>query len=148
MKRGSRELDRGASAVEFAILLPVLILILGGILEFGRMMYTQNIAVGAAREGARALAVGYTKGESDARVDGALFGYAGTGRQITTTAITAAGPTVKTSAADFACPTGGASLAATDRAKVLVKITGYNWIFPMPMAVPNLGGTAEMRCGG
>ena len=46
--------ERGASAVEFAILLPVLLLILFGIIEFGMMMYGREIVTNATREGARA----------------------------------------------------------------------------------------------
>lgn len=47
--------DRGAAAVEFAILLPLLFLFLGGIIDFGRYMYTRVTVTNAAREGVRAL---------------------------------------------------------------------------------------------
>lgn len=49
--------ERGAAAVEMAIVLPVLILILGGIIDFGRAFYTQVIITNGAREGARAAIV-------------------------------------------------------------------------------------------
>lgn len=50
--------EKGASSVEFAIILPVLILILFGILEFG-FVYRDYLAIThAAREGARLAAVG------------------------------------------------------------------------------------------
>jgi Flp pilus assembly protein TadG len=45
--------DRGAVAVEFAILLPVLLLILFGIIDFGRALNAQIALTQAAREGAR-----------------------------------------------------------------------------------------------
>lgn len=49
--------ERGAVAVEFAIILPVLVLLLFGIIEFGRG-YNAKIALqGAVREGARVLAI-------------------------------------------------------------------------------------------
>ena len=51
MKR-SRQL--GAAAVEFALLLPVLALILFGIIEFGLLLYDQQVITNASREGARA----------------------------------------------------------------------------------------------
>ncbi|MHB8841737.1 MAG: TadE/TadG family type IV pilus assembly protein [Candidatus Aquicultor sp.] len=56
--------ERGASSVEFAIILPVLILILFGILEFG-LTYRDYLAIThAAREGARMAAVGeYSEAE-------------------------------------------------------------------------------------
>jgi Flp pilus assembly protein TadG len=45
--------ESGASAVEFALLLPVLMLILFGIIEFGLALYQQAILTNASREGAR-----------------------------------------------------------------------------------------------
>ena len=46
--------ERGAAAAEFALLLPVFLLILFGIMEFGMMMYGREVVTNAAREGARA----------------------------------------------------------------------------------------------
>lgn len=46
--------ERGAVALEFALLLPVFLVMLFGIIEFGRMMYGREIVTNAAREGARA----------------------------------------------------------------------------------------------
>jgi len=46
--------QKGAAAVEFALLLPVLVLITFGIIEFGLLMYNQQILTNASREGARA----------------------------------------------------------------------------------------------
>ena len=46
--------QRGAVALEFALLLPVFLMILFVIIEFGRMMYGREIVTNAAREGARA----------------------------------------------------------------------------------------------
>ncbi len=48
---------RGQSVVEFAILFPLLLLVLFGITEFGRAWATQNILTSAAREGARIAVV-------------------------------------------------------------------------------------------
>ena len=45
---------RGASAVEFALVLPLLIVILFGIIEFGLLMYNKAVITNASREGARA----------------------------------------------------------------------------------------------
>ena len=46
--------EQGAVAVEFALLLPVLLTILFGIIEFGMLMYGREVVTNAAREGARA----------------------------------------------------------------------------------------------
>jgi len=45
--------DRGAAAVEFALLLPLLLLLLFGIIDFGRALNAQITITQAAREGAR-----------------------------------------------------------------------------------------------
>lgn len=49
--------ERGAAAVEFAIALPVLLILLLGIVEFGRAYQTQATLAAAAREGVRILAI-------------------------------------------------------------------------------------------
>ena len=45
--------ESGASLVEFALVLPLLLVITFGIIEFGVMMYNQQVITNAAREGAR-----------------------------------------------------------------------------------------------
>jgi Flp pilus assembly protein TadG len=52
--------QEGVAAVEFAIILPVLALILFGVLEFGRVWSQYQLYQGAAREGARCAAVAST----------------------------------------------------------------------------------------
>jgi Flp pilus assembly protein TadG len=49
--------QRGAVAVEFALILPVLLLIVLGTIEFGRVYSQFQVFNGAAREGARCAAV-------------------------------------------------------------------------------------------
>ncbi len=49
-----RRNERGAVATEFALLLPVLLLILFGTIEFGLIMFTREVITNASREGARA----------------------------------------------------------------------------------------------
>ena len=44
---------RGQSLVEFAVVLPIFLLILAGILDFGLGLYSQMTIINAAREGAR-----------------------------------------------------------------------------------------------
>lgn len=60
---------RGAAAVEMAMVMPVLFLMLFGIIEFGWMLSVQNSLVNAAREGARIGALlGYGADDMQARV--------------------------------------------------------------------------------
>jgi Flp pilus assembly protein TadG len=49
--------ERGAVVVEFALLLPVLLMIVVGTIEFGRVYSQFQVFSGAAREGARCAAV-------------------------------------------------------------------------------------------
>lgn len=44
---------RGAAAVEFALVAPLLVLLILGLIEFGRMMMVQQVLTNGAREGAR-----------------------------------------------------------------------------------------------
>lgn len=52
-----RRNERGAAAVEFALVLPLLVLLFAGIAELGRVFYLQATLAGAAREGVRVMAL-------------------------------------------------------------------------------------------
>ncbi|MFC4394948.1 TadE/TadG family type IV pilus assembly protein [Arthrobacter sedimenti] len=54
MKRDS---ERGAAAVEFAILLPLLLMLVLGTIEFGRAYNAQITLTNAARDGVRVMAI-------------------------------------------------------------------------------------------
>jgi Flp pilus assembly pilin Flp len=45
--------DQGAAVVEFALVMPILALIVFGIIDFGRAFYTVNNIISAVREGSR-----------------------------------------------------------------------------------------------
>lgn len=64
--------DGGAAAVEFALVLPVLLLLVLGIIDFGRAFNMQIALTQAAREGVRALALPPYSG-ADARARDAAF---------------------------------------------------------------------------
>jgi Flp pilus assembly protein TadG len=55
--RMRREERRGQALVEFALVFPILVLILLGIFEVGRLVFAYNTLGNAAREGARVAAV-------------------------------------------------------------------------------------------
>lgn len=133
--------ERGASAVEFAIVLPVLFLIVAAIVDFGRAYFTQIQLANAAREGARAavvLPLGSTPAPSTevpARVSAALPG-------VTDAVIS---PTTF-------CPSTANSTA---RATVVVS-RPFQWIllgpamkmFGSTMANGSISATGVMQCGG
>ena len=66
--------ERGAAAVEFAVILPVVVALALGIFEFGRGYFTKIELTGAVREGARVLALGQDPGDAQARVTDASPG--------------------------------------------------------------------------
>jgi hypothetical protein len=56
---------RGATMVEFAMVLPVFVLLLFGIIEFGRYFFVQHTLQFATREGTRLALVGRTLVDAD-----------------------------------------------------------------------------------
>ncbi|MHB8171481.1 MAG: TadE/TadG family type IV pilus assembly protein [Thermincolia bacterium] len=69
-----RKKEKGQSTVEMALVMPILILLLFGIMEFGRIFNAYLIVTTAAREGARAGVVG----AADAAIRSAVITTAGT----------------------------------------------------------------------
>jgi Flp pilus assembly protein TadG len=49
--------DRGAAAVEFALVLPILVVLVFGVVDFGRALFAYNYLTSAVREGGRFAAV-------------------------------------------------------------------------------------------
>lgn len=58
--------ERGTAAVEFALVVPLLVVLLLGIVEFSRAYHAQVAVSAAAREGARAMAL---RGDVDAALE-------------------------------------------------------------------------------
>ena len=126
--------DRGATAVEFALLLPVLLLLVFGLIDLGRALNAQITLTQAAREGARLAALSQANVVS--RTQAAATGLSGVTVTVT------------------ACPSGaGASSDAT------VQVS-YPFTFVTPLgAIARLFGgsgpgssltltaTAVMACG-
>ena len=124
--------ERGAAAVELALILPLLLLILFGIMEFGRAYNVQVSLTQAAREGARYAAVHYQEGGLN--VSGAALSAA--------PALDGLGVTVTDNASSCA---PGSNVNVTTSVS-LPSLTGFLdgiGIFPL-----NLSGVGVMRCGG
>lgn len=68
--RRTRE-QRGAAMVELALLLPLLLLLIFGIIQFGRAYNAKIELAGAVREGARSAALGDTEAEVKERIKSA-----------------------------------------------------------------------------
>jgi Flp pilus assembly protein TadG len=67
--------QRGASAIEFAIILPVLLVILIGTMEFGYVMFAKAVITNASREGARRGIVWSDPRASNAEIGQAVMNY-------------------------------------------------------------------------
>jgi Flp pilus assembly protein TadG len=77
-RRGTRNArERGAAAVEFALLLPVLLLILFMIIDAGRALNAQLTLTEAAREGARLAALGEPDSTVSSKTVAAATGLSG-----------------------------------------------------------------------
>lgn len=62
--QSSRQKRRGAAVVEFAVVAPIFVLFVFGLIEYGRMVMVQQIITNASREGARlAVLEGVTEDE-------------------------------------------------------------------------------------
>jgi Flp pilus assembly protein TadG len=95
--------ERGAELIEFALTLPLLLLLVLGIIEFGFMFQEYEVVTNAAREGARLGALipsaGYKTAEAEARANQYLIAGGLKSAQATSTvglsplAITVAGVT-------------------------------------------------------
>ena len=65
--------ERGAELIEFAIVLPILVFVIAGIVDFGMMFRTYEAVTNAAREGARVgVLPGYAAVDVQSRVDAYL----------------------------------------------------------------------------
>lgn len=90
--------ERGAQVVEFAIILPIFLMLVMGMIDFGRGYFSWIIITNGAREGARAAAVGH---ELDIVVDHVQRALSGLPRSTDEPSI----PPVDLGAAE-SCPTG------------------------------------------
>ncbi len=69
--------SRGASAVEFAIILPLLVILVFGIVELSLALYDQAMITNASREAARAGIVYRIPAVTDTEITGIVHNYLG-----------------------------------------------------------------------
>ncbi len=117
--------QRGAAALEFAIVLPVLVLLLFGTIEFGLLLYNQQVITNASREGARFGIVAQSPRQTPQAIAGVVTSYCG-GNLITFGNNATAGPYVTTTST-------GTGTTFGDNLTVLVT---YNYDF---LVLTNLG---------
>jgi Flp pilus assembly protein TadG len=94
IRRRLRTGARGAELVEFALVLPLLLLLVAGVIDFGFLFQQNQVITNAAREGAR---VGVLPGYADADITARVTAYlTAAGLRGATTAITRTTATVGT----------------------------------------------------
>ena len=92
--------DRGSAAVEFALVLPFLILLICGMIDFGRAYNARITLSHAARESVRVWALGGTDAEATAAATDAAVGLTVT--SVVPTTCSFGDPTTVTVTASFA----------------------------------------------
>jgi Flp pilus assembly protein TadG len=137
-RRRSRAGDVGAAAVEFALVVPILLFLVFGIVDFGLAMFSQTMVGNAAREGARTASLEGTQANAEFAVTQALTGIIGTKPGVVADPATAtAGFQVKCTKSDGTWCTGwtaagGGTTPAPAGATVQVTIKyAYKWITPI-----------------
>lgn len=136
-KESFRTRQKGAAAVEFAIVIGLLVLITGGIIEFGRVLWYLDTLTKATRDGARLM--------SDApKME--VGNYVSTAEGLMQSEVTAAGlsPALTGGNINVQCDygagwvtcTNAASQAAPGPLYVNVAITGYSVDFGSWFAIP------------
>lgn len=85
LARKLRQSDAGQSLVEFTLILPLLLILLFAIVDFGRAFYTWNSLSNAAREGARVAAVQGSNAQINSAVTAAMGGLTTTSPTLTRT---------------------------------------------------------------
>ncbi|WP_445153710.1 TadE/TadG family type IV pilus assembly protein [Arthrobacter sp. Hor0625] len=118
--------ERGAAAVEFALVAPVLLALVGGIVEFAHAYNLQISVTQAAREAARTMAI-----END--------------QALARTAATAGAPGLDPAAFTFAFAPGACAEGLT--ANVTVTYTA-NTLTGLLGGTLTMTGVGAMRCGG
>lgn len=106
--------ERGIAAAELAILLPVLLLILFGTIEFGMIMYGREVVTNATREGARLGIVAQAPPVTAAQMITQATNYL-TGTGVSTASVT------------FTVP---ACCGATGTAVTMAATYNYPWLIP------------------
>jgi Flp pilus assembly protein TadG len=88
--RRRRKGDRGAAAVEFALVVPVLVTLVFGMIDFGWAINRYSAVGNAAREGVRVASIGGTAAEITSTVNASVSDIGGGGT--TTVAVTCTKP--------------------------------------------------------
>jgi Flp pilus assembly protein TadG len=117
--------------VEFGLILPILLMLVGGIIDFGIMYNKQILLTNAARDGVRQVAANASNGWTQSQIQSRIS--------------SAASPlTVNSSATAWYCSTSGTTVTVT-----VTPATPYDYTilkFVPGLPTPALQGKASMTC--
>ncbi|MDU0312662.1 TadE/TadG family type IV pilus assembly protein [Phycicoccus sp. M110.8] len=126
-----RRRERGAAAVEFALVLPVLLMLVGAVLDFGNMYRQQIQLTNAARDGVRQVVANSASGWSQSQIQSRI--------------VQSASPLgVSSTATAWYCSTSGSTVTVTVTPTTAYSYTVLRFVPGLP--VPALRGTATMTC--
>lgn len=128
--------QRGAVAVEFALVFPILVLLVLGIIEFGAGFHAWDATQNAAREGARLAAVDASPSNITKRVRGTTSFLNQSDLKVIIDCQRKGGPF-------FTCPSDPAQWVEGDIVRVAVEYH-YDYITPLPRFV-GMGPDVDMR---
>ncbi len=128
--------EKGAAAVEFAIVATLFFMLVFGIIDFGFAFHSWNNAVNAAREGARTAAVDPSVTDITNRVRTAAS-------TLDQSKLTISVLCSRSGAAFSPCP-AGSTWVAGDEVRVIVDYQ-YDMITPVGSFVPGLGQTLTLH---
>lgn len=125
MRRNEATYEGGAALVEFALILPLLLLLVMGTVEFGRAYNAQITLTHATREGVRVLAITQDSGQAIAATKNAATSLNPDLVSVTTTACNPGDPTSVTATypLTYSIPFWGEA-AATLTAQGVMRCTG------------------------
>ena len=141
-RQKSRKSQRGAAAVEFALVVPVLILLVFGIVDFGLMINSQAVFANASRDAARAGSFSATASEIATVVNQETSHLSNDTNVVTTV-------TCRKPGSPGAACTGSYDAGREAGGTVIVTITyDHHWLTPALVGMPNvttISKKSEMR---
>lgn len=143
----SRPRERGAAALEFALVAPALILMIMGMVDFGMVMNAQAVVANGARDGARVASLGGNEVAAKKAVCNTVSAL--TNSDCATNPTSPTNPTITVlcylTDTTTAC-TGSTYDTATKPTGAVVKVTAtytYTYITPLPSWI-GIGTTAKI----
>jgi Flp pilus assembly protein TadG len=129
MAKSAKRGDRGAAAVEFALVLPILLLLVFGIVDFSRAYNAKITLSEAAAQGVRTLAVGGTISQAETAVQNSLQGSS-------------------VSSSDVSFSNESACTGTNTKATMTVTDAKFNLVTPLPSFVPGIPSTLTLSAVG